>query len=232
MTGQEFLHLLADQLVSELRPNEAIKKFTSNPAVIGAYAEASLRRFVERVVFPLRVSTGAVIDEKLCSKPQSIPQLDIMIWSPSPAPAIFNVGDFGLVPRSSCFGIMEIKRTDYKNGVKDMAEKLQVQKIYNLVANTQDHVTMQPDIPPGIGVICIKRKKGANSKVLEDLIQKGLVVILFDETSETGLLKPNTEAIHKLLNFLIATRLRAKIMDGMDLVNISVLLTENQAPNS
>ena len=73
MTGQEFLHLLAEQFVSELQPNEAIRKFTTNSDVIGAYAEASLRQFVARVVAPLRVSTGAVVSEQLCSDPGKVP---------------------------------------------------------------------------------------------------------------------------------------------------------------
>ncbi len=63
MTGKEFLEQLANQLASELNQNQAIKTFVSNSAVIGAYAEASVRQFVSHIVSPLRVSTGAVINQ-------------------------------------------------------------------------------------------------------------------------------------------------------------------------
>ena len=65
MTGPQFLNELAEQLIHELRPNQSIKKLADNTDIIGAYAEATLRQFVARIVAPLRVSTGAVISEKL-----------------------------------------------------------------------------------------------------------------------------------------------------------------------
>lgn len=92
---------LARQIVLELRPNDTINSFTTNTDLIGAYAEASLRQLVIRMVDPLRVCTGAVISPELCANPRSLPQLDLIIWSPSPAPTIYCSGDFGLVPRRS-----------------------------------------------------------------------------------------------------------------------------------
>jgi hypothetical protein len=111
----KFLDLVATPLVEELKAIEGLKKFTTNSTVIGAHAEAIVRRLVGRVVDPLRVSTGAVISEELCAKPECIPQLDTIIWLPCPAPALFEVGDFGLVPRGSSMAIMEIKRSAYSN---------------------------------------------------------------------------------------------------------------------
>jgi hypothetical protein len=187
MTGQEFLHLLAEQFVSELQPNEAIRKFTTNSDVIGAYAEASLRQFVARVVAPLRVSTGAVVSEQLCSEPGKVPQIDAIIWSPSPAPAVFNVGDFGLVPRSSCFGIMEIKRSAYSGVGKKMSETLREDRVYSLVGDVAKKIKVQSygdtnalfSPHPGIGVICIK-EDNRSDPALDDLIHKGIVVVLFN----------------------------------------------------
>lgn len=235
MTGPEFLHLLAKQFVSELRPNEDIRNFTTNPDVIGAYAEASLRQFISKVVFPLRVSTGAVISEQLCSEPQKVPQIDAIIWSPSPAPAIFNVGDFGLVPRSSCFGIMEIKRSAYSGVGKKMADSLREDRVYSLVADVAKRITVQQNSEdkadlsayPGIGVICVKENEKFDPELVA-LESKGIVVTLFDSTS--GVLKPNSEAVHRLINFLILTRCRARIMDGQDFVNVPLLSTSNVSP--
>src|SRR5262245_29065804 len=115
----EYLELVAGPLIEELTRIKHLKKFTSNAAVIGAHAEAAVRRLVARVVYPLRVSTGAVISEEWCHKPKSVPQLDTIIWQPCPAPALFEVGDFGLVPRGSSMAIMEIKRSAYSGVGRD-----------------------------------------------------------------------------------------------------------------
>ena len=45
-----FLESVAMPLVDELRSIEALKTFTTNPDVIGAHAEAAVRKFVARVV--------------------------------------------------------------------------------------------------------------------------------------------------------------------------------------
>jgi hypothetical protein len=231
MTGKEFLTALADQLIAELRPNNAIRTFTTNPAVIGAYAEASVRQFVARVVFPMRVSTGAVISEQLCSTPDRVPQIDTIIWSPSPAPAIFCAGEFGLVPRGSSFGIMEIKRSAYTGVGKELEERLSENRVFDLVADVARQVAdIQSDnerahFPnyPGLGVVCTKENDRRDVQ-LENLVEKGRAVVLFDLTEAT--LQPNPKAVHRLVNFLILTRLRAKHMEGADLVNIPLLDTQ------
>jgi hypothetical protein len=79
ITATEFLDLFATPLVEELKAIEGLKKFTSNTDVIGAHAEAVVRRLVRRVVAPLHVSTGAVISEQLCATPGKVPQLDTII---------------------------------------------------------------------------------------------------------------------------------------------------------
>jgi hypothetical protein len=73
MNGEQFLTELAGQVVAGLRGNDGIKRLVKNSAVIGAYAEATVRSVVARMVSPLRVSTGAVISEQLCSNPKSVP---------------------------------------------------------------------------------------------------------------------------------------------------------------
>lgn len=74
----------AEELAHELVPNARIKKFLKNTAVIGAYAENTVIRFVERMVDPLRVSTGAVISPELVNGGKSIPQVDVIVWQPNP----------------------------------------------------------------------------------------------------------------------------------------------------
>lgn len=230
MTGKEFLEQLAKQLASELSQNPAIKTFVSNPDVIGAYAEASVRQFVSHIVSPLRVSTGAVIDEKLCSEPDKVPQLDTIIWSPSPAPAIFRVGEFGLVPRSSCFGIMEIKRSAYSCVAEKLIKlldretdlvapicKKKVQAHYLSGGAAKNDFFMHP----AIGVICLKTKDQSTSN-LDRFIADGRAVVLLEQQDD-GSYTPNAKDIHRLVNFLIMTRARANMMDGRDLVNVNLL---------
>ena len=107
-----FLNQLAAQIVAEIQTAIEIKKFTSNTAIIGQYVEASVRQFIRKYLSPIRISTGGVIDQDQ-TPGGYIPQLDTIAWIPGPVAAIFEVGDFGLVPRSSCLGILEIKSSAY-----------------------------------------------------------------------------------------------------------------------
>jgi hypothetical protein len=50
ISATKFLNLVATPLVDELKAIEGLKKFTTNPNVIGAHAEAIVRRLVGRVV--------------------------------------------------------------------------------------------------------------------------------------------------------------------------------------
>src|SRR5689334_16582136 len=110
MTDEEYLRAFAEELVHDLRPTVRVKQLTENPALLGHYAEAAIRRLIRRVVHPMHVSTGAVLDFPL---PSVLSQRDVMIWAPFPAPSIFEVEGFALVPRTSVFGLLEIKRSNY-----------------------------------------------------------------------------------------------------------------------
>jgi hypothetical protein len=229
MTGEEFLRALADQLTNELRPSESIHRFTTNPDVLGAYAEASLRSFVLKTVFPLRVCTGAVISEQLCSEPDKVPQIDTIIWSPSPAPAVYTAGDFGLVPRGSVFGIMEIKRSAYAGVGPNLAERLDDSRVFSLVADigrgqheaprsTNDR-NIYP-LFPAIGVVVLRKPKQYDTE-LDRLCAMGRAVVLFDYKDSD--LVPNPTAIHRLVNFLAMTRQRARAIEGAEYVNLQLL---------
>jgi hypothetical protein len=110
MELRDHLISIATNLVHELEPVLAIKAVTDNPVLLGAYAEACIRRLVQRVVTPMQVSTGAVLEYPA---PDRLRQLDIIIWAPFPAPAAYTVADFALVPKSSAFGVLEVKRSNY-----------------------------------------------------------------------------------------------------------------------
>jgi hypothetical protein len=222
LNAAKFLDLVATPLVEEFRAIEAIKKFTTNTDVIGAHAEATVRRLVARVVHPLRVCTGAVISEELCSNPKKVPQIDTIIWQPSPAPALFEVGDFGLVPRGSAMAIMEIKRSAYKDVGAKLKERLREDLVGKLVADDPpgwagtNEPVLYPDYP-AMGVVCLRETSSRDSN-LDELIEKGHSVVLLEIRNDS--VTPNTEAVYRLINFLIRARQRAKAWDGTALVNL------------
>src|SRR5947209_5073959 len=119
MELQRHLSDIAIQLVHEIEPVLKIKAVTSNTDLLGKYAEASVRRLAHRIVAPsMHVSSGTVIDFPIA---ECLPQVDMIIWAPYPSPAIFEVENFAVVPRSSAFGVVEIKRSNY--GVEDKVEQ-------------------------------------------------------------------------------------------------------------
>src|SRR5437762_2313904 len=107
--------MLAEALTLELTSNSVIRQFTNNSALIGTFAEATVRRFIERTVAPLRVSRGAIIYEGNCgTKKKSQPaEIDSIIWTPGFLPAAFETGDFALVCRGSAVAALEVKSTNY-----------------------------------------------------------------------------------------------------------------------
>ena len=117
---QEFAKHLARQIV----PSDEIKSFVGDHSdLVGAFAEAQVRKFVRQVVFPLRVSHGAVIAPESYGV-QRAQQADTIIWTPNPLPPLFEVDDFALIPWTSSMGILEIKSSAYTKTGKKIAEIL------------------------------------------------------------------------------------------------------------
>ena len=105
-----------------LQANGMVSRFVTNPAVTGDYAEAWIRDLANRMLgLRFRISTGAVIRQSDAERGlRSVPQCDLIIWNPSELPALFEVGDFALVPFHSVQAVIEIKRV----WNKDMPEQL------------------------------------------------------------------------------------------------------------
>ena len=53
-----------------------------------------------------------------------VPECDLIIWDPSDLPAIFEKGDFAIVPNHSVRGLIEVKRTCNKNA-SDLINQLE-----------------------------------------------------------------------------------------------------------
>lgn len=126
--AQAFWKSYAEAFAHPLKSGGLLNKFTTNSNVTGAYAEAWVRFMVKSMIPPqFRISTGTVIrsmDQKRGL--QSIPQCDIIIWEPSELPALFEQGDFALVPFHSARAIIEVKRT--KRSIPDFKKQLEKQQ--------------------------------------------------------------------------------------------------------
>jgi len=209
--GDAFLREIVKQLTHELRPNDSLKKvFTTNSAIIGQYAEESVRALVRRTVAPLRVSTGAVIDPATTPDPK-LPQLDTIVWTPSPSPALFEVGSFGLIPRGSSMGILEIKRSDYRGVGSQLAQRLTLEKVRPLVADPMPAEGCAFERLPVLGVVCL-REGVRTDKKLDKLIGQGRVVVLFERRG--NVLRERPKDVCDLINFLSYLRSRARHHDG------------------
>src|ERR1051325_10906891 len=151
MDVQQYLEMIAGFLVDELRPVLNIEGVTKNTDLLGKYAEASVRRLVHRIVSPMRVSTGAVLDYPL---PKTLRQIDLIIWAPFPAPALFDVEGFGLVPKSSAFGVMEIKKSNY-TGVDTKLERFLSEVDAGQIISEAAGAVADFRRRPGMGVVCV-----------------------------------------------------------------------------
>jgi len=232
MDTDTFLRKVADQLVDMFRPTTNLDIFTTNSILVGDYAEARIREFISNVVFPLRVSRGAVISETICKVPKTVPQIDTIIWSPNPAPAIFTAGDFALVPRSNVFGILEVKSSIYRPSTKkkDRGKRLNEKhpdirfdenKVWGLVSdicsklyydqleNHKDDVTVYPQFP-ALKVVAL-RKQGQSDGNFKELRNKGRAVVLFEynKNEDGNPWTPNQSDIYRFVNFLRITCQRA-----------------------
>jgi len=190
----QYLDTVAEQLVNELRPILAIKGVTENPDLLGKYTEAAVRRLVNQVVQPMRVCTGAVIDHPI---PVPLRQIDLIIWAPFPAPALFDVEGFGLVPRSSAFGVIEVKRTNY-SGVEDKLDGFFSDVAERRIVSDTGAAVADFGRNAGIGVISLLEKDPSSR--LQKHIAAGQVVAIFERQGETTKLRGNDVLV--LVNFL------------------------------
>jgi len=194
MDVTQHMQFIAKQLAHELQLVAGMKEVTSSPPLLGAYAEAAVRRLVHRMVSPMRVCSGAILD---FPQPDKLRQIDAIIWAPYPAPAILEAEGFGLVPRSSAFGVLEIKRSNYPKATKELQTfAATFPKAKPVLLGADDFST---NITPGMGVVC----------VLENKVSERLAS-LFDSQRAVAIIKAIdgrklvvcAEGILRLINFL------------------------------
>jgi hypothetical protein len=203
---REYLTTLAEQLSSELRPILSISEVTNNSDLLGKYTEAALRNLVHRVVQPMRICTGAIVDYPL---PLQLKQRDIIIWAPCPIPAIFETQGFGLVPRSSAFGVIEVKKSNYSAAVDEQLEEFSA-SVNSAVAEPRGAMA---DFGKnyGIGVVCMLT--ATPSSRLQKLIDDKRAVAMFDVTGGPPAVR--TKDVLTLANFLFFIAWRYHMQMGL-----------------
>lgn len=204
MPRERYYELMAQQLARKIVPGEEIKPFVGNdPNLVGAFAEEQVREFVRATVSPLQVSHGAVIRAESHGSGERLKQLDTIIWTPNPLPALFQVGEFALVPWENSMGVLEIKSSEYKVEV--------VEKIDDLSAMTYELTCGRPrpqqrGIPSVLGVIVLNRHQ-VSATALRPLVEEHKAVVLMDWKDEKP--RVNDEALLTFVNFLAGIRSRA-----------------------
>lgn len=205
---REYLTHISGQLVNELTPITNIKAVTSNSDLLGKYTEAAMRGLIRRVVEPMRICTGAVIDHPM---PDHLRQVDVIVWAPHPVPAVFETEGFGLVPRSSAFGVIEIKRSNYTKSVDQVREFL-------AACQTGDIPTAQPrgahedySIRPWLAVFCLLESKPTDA--LRALLADGSAVAIFERDGEAT--RVRHADVLNLVNFLYRIAWRYRMQSAL-----------------
>jgi len=121
----KFWKAYAEAFAQSVQANGLLGRFVTNPDVTGAYAEAWVRLMTKNMLsHRFRISTGAVIRPEDANRGlRDIPQCDLIVWDPSELPAIFEYGEFALVPFYAARAIIEIKRSGDRSELTDQLKK-------------------------------------------------------------------------------------------------------------
>ena len=238
--ADDFWQLCADELVGRLDANQRLKNITNNPELTGAFAEATVRSLAAKMAEPYRTSTGSIFSHSLYESHQKciaaklkekgiLKQIDLLIWSALPIPAIFDESGFAIVPWLSVLGALEVKRTSYTGVGRKMTATLDwVEEHSGGIKELEylpngDVATFQVDGKKknirrdhhwlALGVVCVKTKDAKSDSLLDDLVKQGRAVILLEEMNN-GDLRTNVSHVIHLVNFLAESRRRAhKLLD-------------------
>ncbi len=219
---EDFLNQLAPYILGELKPPKELKQFTSNSDIVGAYVEAGVRQLLRRYLAPIRVCTGGVIDQAQTPGSQRIPQLDTIAWIPGPVPAVFEVGEFALVPRSSCLAVLEVKSSVYDDG-KALEERMTPDFVNSVTADldpTEGEIRGFVEFF-GMGVVSLLQENQRGSSRLKQLRKDDRVAVLFEEDGKECIPQPSD--IYRLINFLSWVRRRAAAREGRQFINVGLL---------
>jgi hypothetical protein len=133
-------------------------------------------------------------------------------------PAVFEIGDFGLVPRSSCLGILEVKSSAYAGGVKNLDERTTRTFVDPITAELEGSGREGELLGWfsrrcfAMGVVSLLQEEQRGNTLLNELRTEQRVAVLFEEEGDEC--TPQPEDIYRLVNFLAILRFRAAARDG------------------
>lgn len=208
--------MLAEDLVRDITSNHSLRRYTTNADLLGAWAEACVRNLIARMVHPLRVSRGAIVYEGIC--PDEVPELDAIVWTAAPVPAVFDLGDFAIVPRGSAVAFLEVKRSAY-TGVSDRMRKT-LNGTECLITHCEQEKGTRLD-GEALGVVCMKREDQKLDRTLQRLMDDQKAVLLLEE--KNGSWRAMARDVLRLVNFLAAVRVRAFVLASQLGVNTEIL---------
>ncbi len=200
----------AEALGSNLSSVNSITQFTKNPDVIGQYAEKVVRNLLKDCIDPLKISSGTIIGPKFKTG-FTLPQIDLILWDANPLPPIFKLDDFALVPQNSVAGILEIKKTDYSQGIDDIEKGYKSSKI--LLPNfSKDSF---------FGIICVldKLKPNGNNKYTKlRKTTKNKVTYLLEKNNDGY--RVNYRGVFEFINFIGTVKKKNKDIGKEFFVNL------------
>jgi hypothetical protein len=158
----------------------------------------------------LKVSTGGVVSFEMCGSGATVPQIDTIIWHPTPLPAIFESGEFSLIDRNCCLGVLEIKRSMYSGVGEKLAALLGREGELTCWLDNWDL-----NQKTALGVICLQQEGQKDDRV-EALLEEERAVVLLRQ--KDGEIVPDRDGLFRLVNFLGLMRRRAAANDGTNSV--------------
>jgi hypothetical protein len=205
-----------EHLGNNLKSVNDITKFTNNPDVIGQYAEMIVLDFLLKFISPLKATTGSVISPDSFNKKQMLPQVDLILWDSNPLPAIFDIQGFGLIPKNSVFGILEIKRTDYLSGLKDIQKRYANRHLLlpiHEIKNADGEETKLSFEDNFLAIICVSNQKNTEKskpliRTIRETNNKTIYLTKFDKSANK--VEINHKGILELVNFISTLKKRNK----------------------
>lgn len=184
-----------DNILSVYRASLELSRMSDSSAgtpyfqrgIHGAVLEALIREEIRKSVYPLQVSTGAVIGSPAKN------QIDAIIWDSQRASSVVRVGEFVFVPASAVCGVLEIK-----GGVNDVAEvALKLFVVRAIVESLSLAEGRTSRAPPALGIVIADPQTSSTIRGKS----VGTVISLFQSSTKQELV-PNFENYDHYQDFL------------------------------
>lgn len=200
--SQKYWKAFAEVWAYPFKADGELAKFTRNPAVTGAFAEAWISGLARQMMPAFKVSTGSIIKQSDGHFDlRKVPQCDIIIWDPGELPAIFEQGNFALVPHFSVRAIIEVKRSTAS--VPELNEQLK--KLSKCLPHTHQHNIL--------GVVVSHEKKLFQLAIEPDWIKRSGKTAQVTRILNSRTRQIDADGVFALIYFLAQVAGHNRLMD-------------------